>query len=129
VPANESTKIQINYSTGKPLINLYADDEIEAAQLLESLNELAPKISEVGQALGAVLVVTEVLGGQQVQDTPSYGSQQPQAGAGAPFGVDPEFCSHGTMKFRSGTSKAGKPYEIFDCPVGECESKWPKKKR
>ncbi|WP_237072132.1 hypothetical protein [Mycobacterium avium] len=42
----------------------------------------------------------------------------PQAAQEAPNG-EKRYCAHGEMKFRSGTSKAGKAYQAFFCNSGD----------
>lgn len=50
--------------------------------------------------------------GQQVnQPNPSRAPQQAQEAPGG----EKRFCSHGEMVFKSGVSKAGKPYKLFSC--------------
>jgi len=50
-------------------------------------------------------------GGAQRQAAPKG---QPQGAQEAPGG-EKRYCEHGEMRFRSGTSKAGKPYKAFFC--------------
>lgn len=49
---------------------------------------------------------------------PAQRQAAPQAAQGAPNG-EVRYCSHGEMRFRSGTSKAGKAYSAFFCSSGD----------
>lgn len=54
-------------------------------------------------------------GNQQSQaQQPAQQSNVPQGATQAPGGEE-RFCSHGKMEFKSGVSKAGKPYKLFGC--------------
>ncbi|QFG12550.1 hypothetical protein PBI_TOAKA_50 [Mycobacterium phage Toaka] len=54
----------------------------------------------------------------------------PQAAKEAPNG-EKQFCQHGEMEYKSGTSKkTGKPYALFSCTAPrdqQCDAKWPAK--
>ncbi|QGH80610.1 hypothetical protein SEA_RAHALELUJAH_50 [Mycobacterium phage Rahalelujah] len=54
----------------------------------------------------------------------------PQAAKEAPNG-EKQFCQHGEMEYKSGTSKkTGKPYALFSCTAPrdqQCDAKWPSK--
>lgn len=46
--------------------------------------------------------------------SPAPARQAPQVATQAPGG-ETRFCEHGEMVFKSGVSKAGKPYKLFSC--------------
>lgn len=41
-----------------------------------------------------------------------------------PRGVETPECRHGQMIYKSGVSKRGNAYELFECPDGKCKSEW-----
>lgn len=126
-----STKLQINFSTpSRTLINVYADDEVELRQLLDGLMEQAEIIGQAEQLFGAVSAAAPILQGAAPQAAIQAATQAPAAsGGGLPPGVEPQFCTHGEMKFETGVSKAGNNYSIFKCPQNQCDAKWPPRKR
>jgi len=48
------------------------------------------------------------------------GNSGPQT---APNG-EKRFCAHGEMVFKSGVSKAGKAYKLFECTEKQCKTEW-----
>lgn len=122
----EDWSIQVNFKIGQDLINVRAADGMELQGLLAELQEAAPAVSETAKSLGAVQVVSQVLGGQQA--TPQQAAATPQAqDPGAP---PPEFCQHGQMVFKTGTSAKGNAYALHECPIKDanCQTKWAKRR-
>lgn len=146
MPAGDWVKYQVNINTGgqKPpglLLNVYATDEIELSQLLDGLADVAAKVNETAATFGAVTAVSQQLGGVAVQQAPygapqnSYPQPAPQAVSGAPEPAEKEFCEHGPMAWKSGVSKAGNNYSLWECSTGlkpeqgGCAVKWPRRSR
>lgn len=128
----EDWSIQVNFKIGQDLINVRAADGPELQGLLQELGEAAPAISETAKQLGAVQVVSQVLGGQQA---PAYGSPPQSAAPQQTQDVQPgqppaEYCQHGQMIFKSGVSGKGNPYALHECPIGDktCPTKWAKRR-
>lgn len=127
----EDWSIQVNFKIGQDLINVRASDGPELQGLLDELADAAPKVSETAKTLGAVQVVSQVLGGSPA---PAYGSPGPAPTGPSPVqdnsGVPPEFCQHGQMVFKSGTSAKGNTYALHECPAKDpnCQTKWAKRR-
>lgn len=121
----EDWSIQVNFKIGQDLINVRAADGPELQGLLGELREAAGAVSETAKTLGAVQVVSQVLGGQQVPAQPAQ--QAPPQDPSAP---PPEFCQHGQMVFKSGTSSKGNSYALHECPNKDpnCQTKWAKRR-
>lgn len=127
------TAIQINFKVGNDLINVYAKDGIDLQQLLSELGEQAGAIGEARTLLGGVAALAP-LGPVQAQAAPAaYPAQQ--APSGAPEPAEAEFCQHGKMTYKSGISKTGNNYALWECPTGlkaeqgGCAVRWPKRGR
>jgi hypothetical protein len=133
VSASADTKIQVNFKIpgsnnyDGTLINVYASNERELAEQLDSLAELAGKIGEVDQILRAVGTVV---------NTPAAAPRQASTPAAAPStGDGPPVCQHGVMERKETTRKsgpnAGKRAVDFHCPQpkdapDKCPSIWGK---
>jgi hypothetical protein len=118
---NVDTKLQANFKMANgDLINVYAVDQADFEAQLTAIQDTVELIKSVSNSLmgrvtvtqadpwtikDAVGVVTEVLGGEA----------QPT-------------CKHGYMEFKTGISKAGKPYKCWSCPSkdrkDQCDPTW-----
>lgn len=62
------------------------------------------------------------------QATPAPQAAPRQAPTGAPPGQQAPLCDHGYARvYKSGVSKAGKPYKMWSCPADrseQCEPQW-----
>lgn len=126
-------KMQVSFKNGNgPLINLYGEDGPELAALLDELSDVISKIEEVNSLLGAVAAVMPLT-------QPAGGAVQPQPAFGTPGGLPQpspvEQCQHGPMLWKTGTSKQGNIYGLWECPTGlkpdqgGCAVRWPKRGR
>lgn len=118
---SEKPAIQINYRLGDaPLINIYADDEQHAAELLGALTRLSGEIAEVGSTLN----VAANLGGRQVPESRPGPAQSEFNGTPVPS------CPHGVMVRKFGTSSRGAWSGSF-CPANDksCKVIWDPKPR
>jgi len=116
---NPNCAIQFNYRTpAGSLINLYANDVAHASQLLEELEGLLPQSAAIEQ------LITPIEAAKKVSQASPAAQQQPTP---APAGDSPT-CQHGARKFVEGTSRAGKPYRAWFCPLpkgaDQCEPEW-----
>lgn len=125
--APESTVLQLNFSTpGRSLLNVYVEDPAMAGQLLQELLDLAPQIAEAEKLFGAVSVVAPLVAtGQAPQQVAS-----PHVTGGLPEPDPAEYCAHGKMVWKTGTSSKGNTYGLWECPVKDPSdpSRWPKRK-
>lgn len=130
MPASESTGLQVNFKTpAGTLINLYATDSADLSSKLEDIEGVASQIA----ALEGVLSAASVAGGISAPPShqtagnppsrPSNGPSSPPPAAGAA-----PSCAHGPRQFKSGISKAGKPYKLWACPSSnrndQCPPEW-----
>lgn len=130
MPASETTGLQINLkSPGGTLINLYATDEADLSQKLGQIEAIVPQVvalESVLAAAGNVAHLTAPVAAQRTPDGPPTRSVTPP-GAAAPAGAAPS-CAHGARTFKSGISKAGKPYKLWACPSfdrnDQCAPEW-----
>jgi hypothetical protein len=136
MPANSDTVVQLNFNTpGRTLINIYISDPETAEPLLRDVMELSNTIKEAEDLFGAVHVVQAALGGQIQQSYPSTQPAPQQAVSGTPEPAEKEFCAHGPMTWKSGVSKAGNNYSLWECSTGlkpeqgGCAVRWPKRGR
>lgn len=141
---SDSFKIQQNVKVNNDLINLRADDANEFKAIAEWVIENAALFVNVAAALNAVppalaanvasvQVQTEPAPqqnggwGQPQQQAPSFAQPQQAPQYGQPQEQGPA-CRHGARAFKSGTSKAGKPYKMWACPSSnrqdQCEPQW-----
>lgn len=44
-------------------------------------------------------------------------------------GGNGHYCTHGEMVHKAGISQKNKPYELWECPQGVCETQWPPRSR
>ena len=120
---NVDTKLQANFKMANgDLINVYAVDQADFEAQLAAVQDTVELIKSVSNSLmgrsatpaapvdlwtikDAVGTVADTLDGKPV---PS--------------------CKHGYMEFKSGTSKAGKPYKCWSCPSkdrkDQCAPQW-----
>lgn len=129
--ANPDTKLQVNYGGGnRPLVNVYAVDAADLAGQLTDLADVVGLIVDTDKLLGAVSIVQQGLGGQVQGNIQPNPAQDPDA---LPKPAQSEYCPHGEMRWKSGISKAGNQYGLWECVAGKppagCESRWPKKAR
>jgi hypothetical protein len=128
--ANADCKIQISYGKDGLLLNIYAQDSIEAEKLLTNVQDMATLIESVGSSLGrsnpnqagsgAISYAKKALGVTSVASTNNAGEEQltDKNGAVWIYGkADAPDCINGKMVFASGTSKAGKPYKGWFDPM------------
>lgn len=130
MPASDNTGLQVNFKTPSgTLINLYATDSADLASKLEDIEGVASQIA----ALEGVLTAASRASGisappshQSAGNPPSRPSTPPSS-APAPSGAAPS-CAHGPRQFKSGISKAGKPYKLWACPSfdrnDQCSPEW-----
>ena len=115
---NVDTKLQANFKMANgDLINVYAVDQADFEAQLTAIQDTVELIKSVSNILmgrvvttqvdawtikEAVGVVADVLGGEE----------QPT-------------CKHGYMEFKTGISKAGKPYKCWSCPSKDRKDQCP----
>ena len=116
---NVDTKLQANFKMPNgDLINVYAVDQADFELQLTAVQDTVELIKAVSNSLlgrttvttqvdpwtvkEAVGVVADTLGGE-VQPT----------------------CKHGYMEFKTGISKAGKPYKCWSCPSKDRKDQCP----
>lgn len=125
--ANTEGKIVVTLKGGAgfdaPWIVVHATD---AADALEQLND---------KVLGELIARTKTVsahfsggsGNAGRPASPQSNSRPPQQQAPASAGNAPG-CDHGTRVYKSGVSKAGKPYKMWACPSGDrndqCSPEW-----
>lgn len=132
MPANPSTAVQLNYKVGQAMVNIYAENGVEAAELNQWVVDNAEELAKTQALLDAAYNVAAPGGGQAAapaqQQRPAYQQQAPvpQQG-GAPQG-DGGMCTHNVPRvFKNGTSKGtGKPWSAWMCgaSVKGCEPVW-----
>ena len=129
MPAPESTQLQVNLKTPMgTLINIYATDEADLSAKLEQVEKVAPQIA----ALEGVFTAASNAAGiaappsrQTPGNPPSRPGNDPSSGS-TPPGAAPS-CAHGPRIYRSGVSKAGKPYKLWACTARgseQCDPQW-----
>jgi|SRR5690606_14341081 len=109
-----------------PWIVIHADSVADAlrqfdadlASLMEQAQKASAKFAELSSKPAAA---------PAAQSRPSTAA--PAGASQAPNGQT-ETCAHGEMVYRSGVSKAGKPYKMFACPErdrnAQCDPVWVK---
>ena len=129
--SEESWKLQVSFKTPVgSLINVRAATGAELGILLGDISdeELSTQISAIEGKLGLAHTLAPL------GITPSTPAQTPLASSPAgsvppasPTSLAPT-CVHGPRTFKSGVSKAGKPYQMWSCsqPKGatQCEAVW-----
>lgn len=119
--APEDTKLQFNFkNTAGDLFNVYAADEDEAAELLESFGRLAGKVAEIGTLLRTASGASAALSTAPPAVAAPAGPFVPQQAA-APRqesigggGMAPT-CHHGPMKLRQSKPGAARPWSAWMC--------------
>lgn len=114
---SDNWKVQHSIKFGADMLNLRADSIAELLEMqTEAIDVNGMIIAEAGNSLRAKAnVLTEFPGSEEVPFTPA-----PPAQAGV------KLCAHGVAyTYRSGTSKAGKPYSAWFCDV-ENDARLPK---
>lgn len=112
----EDVKLQVNYkTTSGDLINLYASDEDEMAEMLESFGRLAGKVAEIGTLLrtasGASQALTPAASPAQSFQIP----QQAPAPSQESFNGSPT-CAHGKpMKLKQSKAGAQRAWTAWFC--------------
>lgn len=118
MPADD-VKLQVNYKTpAGDLINLYAGDEDEMADLLEAFGRLSGKVAEIGALLrtaggaSAALATTQPLA--VLPPTKLFPAQAPAPEAGG-FNTSPT-CGHGKpMKLKTSKPGASRQWSAWFC--------------
>jgi hypothetical protein len=115
---NVDTKLQANFKMANgDLINVYAVDQADFENQLTAILDTVELIKAVSNSLMGRVVTTQVdawtikeaVG--VVADTLG-GEAQPT-------------CKHGYMEFKTGVSKAGKPYKCWSCPSKDRKDQCP----
>ena len=144
--SNAAAKVQVNIKSGEgfdaTLVNIYAENPDELAQLLTAVTQFAPQIAEARGAVALAHGIEVKKGSVEVQEKPVYqeqtggwannqppgqqGPQEPQTSWGQPQQTPPpQFaqpatagptCQHGPMVHRSG-NKNGRDWSGWFCPT------------
>lgn len=97
------------------------------AQLHEQGIEIE-KIARLASGLGGATVVAQPEVGQPAVHPVPVVSQAEQQLAAPPVVQGEHSCVHGARVFKSGTSKAGKPYSLWACVsmdrANQCKPEW-----
>lgn len=117
MPADD-VKLQVNYKTPSgDLINLYAADEDEMAELLESFGRLSGKVAEIGALLrtagGASAALASPPPASAPLSSPHVPQQAPAPGAES-YGGAPS-CIHGPMKQKFSKPGAARQWSAWFC--------------
>jgi hypothetical protein len=131
MPAPENTGLQVNFKTPNgTLINIYAVDNAELSQKLEDIEGAAPQIAALEGVLSAASRASGITAPPSAQtpaNPPSRPSTGPSSGGGLAGGAAPS-CSHGPRVYKSGVSKAGKPFKLWACTStnrnDQCSPQW-----
>lgn len=127
MPAPDNTELQINLKTPMgTLVNIYATDEADLSAKLEQIEKVAPQIAALEGVLTAASHASGITAPPSRQtpgNHPSSPSNGPSSGP-APSGAAPT-CQHGPRTYRSGVSKAGKPYKLWACTSPDRSSQCP----
>ncbi|MGW6624259.1 hypothetical protein ACWF99_23845 [Nocardia sp. NPDC055002] len=126
---NDGGKVTVTLKGGKdfdsPWIVIHADSVEDAYEQMSGdsgtlLAELMDKVAKAGGFFASKAPAKPAGGnGGGGNRGGGYsggggGNGRPQAAAEAPGG-EKRYCNHGEMVFKSGVSKAGKPYKLFSC--------------
>lgn len=114
VAASDEGKVVLTFKGGRdfdaPWIVIHATSLEDAYEQLTVKGELLGKVMERTHSAGR-----HFSGSKPAPAPLVYQAQAaPQAAQSAPGGEN-RFCEHGEMVFKSGVSKAGKPYKLFSC--------------
>ncbi len=130
MPAPDSTAFQVNIkSPGGTLLNIYAIDAADLSTKLGELEAHAAQIAAIESVFGAVSNAAPISAppSRQTPANPPSRTSVTPPGAAAPAGAAPS-CAHGARTFKSGISKAGKPYKLWACPSfdrnDQCQPEW-----
>lgn len=93
---------------GDALEQVSGDNGATLAKLMERVQRAGAHFTKVAPTRPAAS------GATAPSAAPAQRQAAPQAAQEAPGG-EKRFCSHGEMNFRSGVSKAGKPYQAYFC--------------
>lgn len=99
-----------------PWVVIHADGIQEAHEFVSGDNAslLAQVMERVQSAAKHFAGMAPASSGQRSGGAPRSGGGAPAAAQAAPGGETRQ-CAHGEMVFKSGVSKAGKPYKLFSC--------------
>jgi hypothetical protein len=112
----ESTSLQFNFkSPAGSLLNIYASDADEAASLLGEMESLLGRVADIERVIGATSVVNSVIQNvPQQRPAPAqesnYGGGNAAGGRPRPGGPAPILPNGQEAEWKSGISKANKPY-------------------
>lgn len=124
---SEEWSIQYSFRCGGAMVNLRADSDIEAAMMIGELSERAVQVAELQALLDASYAAAAGLKNLPQANQQGQSDRQPQVSAApASAGTAPK-CDHGVWGYKSGTTKAGIPFEAWVCPAdkeGGCKWKF-----
>jgi hypothetical protein len=89
-------------------------------------------LNEAGMAQQARVneTVTVSSGGGSWNQGGGGGGYQGRPQTSTPQGGNGHYCQHGEMVHKAGISqKNNKPYELWECPQGVCDTQWPPRGR
>lgn len=129
--SKENLGLQVNFkSRGGTLINLYASDIADLSVKLEEIESVAAQIGALEGVLNANSAASGISAPPSAQsgsEVPSRPAQGPPGGTQLSQGAAPS-CAHGPRTFKSGISKAGKPYKLWACSSydrnDQCQPEW-----
>lgn len=110
---------------GAPSISIRGADIADALAQTERHKDELGKLIKVAADAGKYF--GKLVDGEAGAAASSGPKGRPEGAAQAPNG-ESKSCAHGAMTFRSGTTKAGKPYRAFFCPSedrdNQCKPEW-----
>lgn len=120
---NVDTKLQANFKMANgDLINVYAVDQADFEAQLTAIQDTVELIKAVSHSLtGRAALTAAPVDPWTIKE--AIGTAADVLGAGPV-----PSCNHGLMEFKSGTSKAGKPYKCWSCTSkdrkDQCPPNW-----
>ena len=114
----------VEQADGKVVLTFKGGRDFDAPWIVIHANSLEDAYEQVtvkGELLGKLMERTKNAGAHFAGKPPaapqggSEPTRQAPAGAQQAPGGETRFCEHGEMVFKSGVSKAGKPYKLFSC--------------
>ena len=123
-PAPAAKPAAVEQADGKVVLTFKGGRDFDAPWIVIHANSLEDAYEQVtvkAELLAKVMERTKTAGahfaGGKAQAAPAQAAPQRQAPQGAQEapGGEKRFCEHGEMVFKSGISKAGKPYKLFSC--------------